>query len=74
MPQPPTPPEPPTQPLPQPQSQQGMPPGGPQPPYGPVPAQQPPKKAKRFGWPTLIITAVVALGLWASPRSVETSP
>jgi hypothetical protein len=63
MPQPPTPPEPPTQPLPQPQSQQGMPPGGPQPPYGPVPAQQPPKKAKRFGWPTLIITAVVALGL-----------
>jgi len=76
MSQPPMPPGPPTQPLPQLQSQpwpqqgtqqpwpqQGMPPGGQQPPYGPVPVQQPPKKAKRFGWPTVIITAVAALGL-----------
>jgi hypothetical protein len=47
----------------QPWPQQGMPPGGQQPPYGPVPVQQQPQKAKRFGWPTLIITAVVALGL-----------
>jgi hypothetical protein len=43
--------------------QQGMPPGGPWPTYGPAPAQQPPKKAKRFGWPTVIVTAVVALSL-----------
>ena len=76
MSEPPMPPGPPTQPLPQLQSppwpqqgmqqpwpQQGMPPDGQQPPYGPVPVQQPPKKAKRFGWPTVIITAVVALGL-----------
>jgi len=40
-----------------------MPPDGVQPPYGPIPVQQPPKKAKRFGWPTVIITAVVALSL-----------
>jgi hypothetical protein len=67
MSQPPTPPGPPTEPLPQPQFQtwplQGMPPGGVEPPYGPVPVQQPPKKPKRFGWPTVIITVVVALSL-----------
>jgi hypothetical protein len=38
-----------------------MPPGGQQPPYGPVPVQQPPKKAKRFGWPTVLL---VAFGSW----------
>jgi hypothetical protein len=43
--------------------QQGMPPGGQWPPGGPIPLQQQPQKAKRVGWPTLIITAVVALGL-----------
>ena len=65
---------PPTQPIPEPQrqplpqkgmqpqpwSQQGMPPGGPS---GPVAVQQKPKKAKRFGWPTVIITGVIALGV-----------
>ena len=58
---------PPTQPLPQPQPQpwpqQEMPPGGPQLPYAAVPVQQQPKKPKRFGWPTVIITAVAALSL-----------
>ena len=51
----------PTQPLPQPQPLP-VPPGGQQPPDGP-PVRQQPQKAKRFGWLTLIITAVVALGL-----------
>jgi hypothetical protein len=37
--------------------------GGPQQPYGPVPVQQQPKKPKRFGCPTVIITAVAALSL-----------
>ena len=63
----PMPPAPPTQPLPQlqpqPWPQQGMPPGGLQPPYAPFPVQQQPKKPKRFGWPTVIITAVAALSL-----------
>jgi hypothetical protein len=58
---------PPTQPLPplqpQPWPQQGMPPGGLQPPYAAVPVQQQPKKPKRFGWPTVIITALAALSL-----------
>jgi hypothetical protein len=45
---------------PQPWPHQAMPPGGPS---GPVAVQQKPKKAKRFGWPTVIITGVVALGL-----------
>jgi hypothetical protein len=67
MSQPPMPPTPPAQPLPQlqpqPWPQQGMQPGGLQPPYGPVPVQQQPKKPKRFGWPTLIITALAALSL-----------
>jgi len=58
---------PPTQPLPplqpQPWPQQGMPAGGLQPPYAAVPVQQQPKKPKRFGWPTVIITAVAALSL-----------
>ena len=40
-----------------------MPPGGLQPPYGPAPVQEQPKKPKRFGWPTVIITAVAALGI-----------
>ena len=65
MSQPPMPQGPPIQPLPQPQPQplpqQGMPPYGSQPPYGPVPVQQQPKKPKRFGWPTVIITAVISL-------------
>ena len=65
MSRPPVPPGPPTEPFPQPQFQtwplQGMPPDGVQPPYGPVPVQQQPKK--RFGWPTVIVTAVVALSL-----------
>jgi hypothetical protein len=67
MSQPPMPPGPPAQPLPQPQFQtwplQGMPPDGVQPQQDPVPVQEPPKKAKRFGWPTVIVTAVVALSL-----------
>jgi hypothetical protein len=67
MSQPPIPPEPPTQPLPQPQFQTwpllGMPPDGSQPQQGPVPVQQQPKKPKRFGWPTVLVTAVVALSL-----------
>jgi hypothetical protein len=67
MSQPPMPSAPPTQPLPQlqpqPWPQQGMPPGGLQPPYAAVPVQQQPKKPKRFGWPTVIITAVAALSL-----------
>jgi hypothetical protein len=67
MSQPPMPSAPPTQPLPQPQPQpwpqQEMPPGGLQPPYAAVPVQQQPKKPKRFGWPTVIITAVAALSL-----------
>jgi hypothetical protein len=67
MSQPPMPPAPPAQPLPhlqpQPWPQQGMPPGGLQPPYAPGPVQQQPKKPKRFGWPTVIITAVAALSL-----------
>jgi hypothetical protein len=41
--------------------QQGMPPGGQQPPDGPAPVQRQPQKAKRFGWPTVIITAVISL-------------
>jgi cytoskeletal protein RodZ len=66
MSQPPTPPEPPTQPQPQqamqqPSPQQGTPPDESWPQYRPVPAQQPPKKVKRFGWPTVIITAVISL-------------
>jgi len=40
-----------------------MPPGGLQPPYGPAPVQEQPKKPKRFGWPTVIITAVAALSI-----------
>jgi hypothetical protein len=40
-----------------------MPPGGSQPPYAPVPVQQQPRKPKRFGWPTVIITAGVALSI-----------
>ncbi|HEX5907538.1 MAG TPA: hypothetical protein VFY56_11015 [Propionibacteriaceae bacterium] len=67
MSRPPVPPEPPTQPLPQTQPHplplQGMPPGGMQPPHGPVPVQQQPRKPKRFGWPTVIITAVAALSI-----------
>jgi hypothetical protein len=61
MSQPPTPSGPPTQPLPQPQPlQQGMPSGG----WLPaIPVQEQPKKPKRFGWPTLIIASVVALGV-----------
>jgi hypothetical protein len=73
MSQPPMPSGPPTEPLPQPQFQtwpllgtrtprsRAAAPDGLQPQQGPVPVQQQPKK--RFGWPTLIITAVVALGL-----------
>jgi hypothetical protein len=65
MSQPPMPSEPPTQPLPQPQFQTwpllGMPPDGLQPQQGPVPVQQQPKKPKRFGWPMVIITAVISL-------------
>jgi hypothetical protein len=38
-----------------------MPPHGSQPPYSPVPVQQQPKKPKRFGWPTVIITSVISL-------------
>src|SRR5215217_7283961 len=67
MSQPPMPSAPPTQPLPQlqpqPWPQQGMPPGGLQPPYAAVPVQQQPKKPKRFGSPTVIITAVAALSI-----------
>jgi hypothetical protein len=67
MSQPPMPPGPPTEPLTQPHSQTwpllGMPPDGVQRQQGPVPVQQPPKKSKRFGWPTVIVTAVVALSL-----------
>ena len=75
MSQPPMPPGPPTEPLPQPQSQtwpllgtrtprsRAAAPDGVQPQQGPVPVQQPPKKAKRFGWPIVIVTAVVALSL-----------
>jgi hypothetical protein len=73
MSQPPMPPGPPTEPLPQPQSQtwpllgtrtpisRAAAPDGVQPQQGPVPVQQQPKK--RFGWPTVIVTAVVALSL-----------
>ena len=73
MSQPPMPPGPPTEPLPQPQSQtwpllgtrtpisRAAAPDGMQPQQGPVPVQQQPKK--RFGWPTVIVTAVVALSL-----------
>jgi hypothetical protein len=65
MSQPPMPSGPPTQPLPQPEFQTwpllGMPPDGSQPQQGPVPVQQQPKKPKRFGWPTVIITAVISL-------------
>jgi hypothetical protein len=73
MSQPPMPPGPPTEPLPQPQSQtwpllgtrtpisRAAVPDGVQPQQGPVPVQQQPKK--RFGWPTVIVTAVVALSL-----------
>lgn len=65
MSQPPMPPGPPTEPLPQPRFQTwpllGMPPDGVQPQQGPV--QQQPKKPKRFGWPTVIVTAVVALSV-----------
>jgi uncharacterized membrane protein YcgQ (UPF0703/DUF1980 family) len=65
MSQPPTPSGPPRQPLPQPQPlpQQGMPSGGSLPPHGPIPVQEEPKTPKRFGWPTLIIASVVALGV-----------
>jgi hypothetical protein len=61
MSQPPTPSGPPMQPLPQPQPpHQGMPSGG----WLPaIPVQEQPKKPKRFGWPTLIIASVVALGV-----------
>ena len=67
------PPGPPTEPLPQPQfqtwpllgtrtpSSRAAAPDGLQPQQGPVPVQQQPKK--RFGWPTVIVTAVVALSL-----------
>ncbi len=73
MSQPPVPPGPPTEPLPQPQVQtwpllgtrtpisRAAVPDGLQPQQGPVPVQQPPKK--RFGWPIVIVTAVVALSL-----------
>src|SRR5215218_5422720 len=73
MSQPPMPSGPPTQPLPQPQSQtwpllgtrtprsRAAAPDGLQPHQGPVPVQQQPKQ--RFGWPTVIVTAVVALSL-----------
>jgi hypothetical protein len=73
MSQPPMPPGPPTEPLPQPQSQtwpllgtrtprsRAAAPDGLQPQQGPVPVQQQPKK--RFGWPIVIVTAVVALSL-----------
>jgi hypothetical protein len=65
MSQPPMPPGPPIEPLPQPQFQTwpllGMPPDRSQPRHGAIPVQQPPKKPKRFGWPTVIVTAVVAL-------------
>jgi hypothetical protein len=75
MSQPPMPPGPPTEPLPQPQSQtwpllgtrtpisRAAAPDGLQPQQGPVPVQQQPKKPTRFGWPTMIVTAVVALSL-----------
>jgi hypothetical protein len=73
MSQPPMPPGPPTEPLPQPQVQTwpllGTPPSraaapdGVRPQQGPVPVQQPPKKPRRFGWPIVIVTAVVALSL-----------
>jgi hypothetical protein len=73
MSQPPMPPGPPTDPLPQPQSQtwpllgtrtppsRAAAPDGAQSQQGPVPVQQQPKK--RFGWPIVIVTAVVALSL-----------
>jgi hypothetical protein len=73
MSQPPMPSGPPTEPLPQPQFQtwpllgtrtprsRAAAPDGLQPQQGPVPVQQQPKK--RFGWPTVIVTAVVALSL-----------
>ena len=72
MSEPPMPPEPPGQPLPHsegpPSSEEPWPhlPQEPWPQYqqrDPVPGQQPSKKPKRFGWSTMIITAVVALGL-----------
>jgi uncharacterized membrane protein YcgQ (UPF0703/DUF1980 family) len=40
-----------------------MPSGGSLPANGPAPVQAQPKKPKRFGWPTLIIASVVALGV-----------
>ena len=73
MSQPPMPPGPPTEPSPQAQFQtwpllgtrtpisRAAAPDGLQPQQGPVPVQQQPKK--RFGWPTVIVTAVVALSL-----------
>jgi hypothetical protein len=73
MSQPPMPPGPPTDPLPQPQSQtwpllgtrtppsRAAAPDGAQSQQGPVPVQQQPKKW--FGWPIVIVTAVVALSL-----------
>jgi hypothetical protein len=72
MSQPPMPSGPPTEPLQQPQFQtwpllgtrtprsRAAAPDGLQPQQGPVPVQQP---KKRFGWPTVIVTAVVALSL-----------
>ena len=56
---------PPTQPLPQPHPLplQGMPPYGSHPAHGPVSDQQQPKKPKRFRWPTVIISALAALGI-----------
>jgi len=75
MSQPPTPSGPPRQPLPQPQPlpQQGMPSGGSLPPHGPIAVQEQLKKPKRFGWPTLIIASVVALGVKISDNTGTTA-
>jgi hypothetical protein len=61
MSQPPMPPGPPTEPLPQPQSQT-WPLLGTRTPISRAAVPEP-KKAKRFGWPIVIVTAVVALSL-----------
>ena len=59
---PPKPPGPLTQPQAQPFPQLRMPPRSPQP-HGTVPVEQQPQKPKRFRWPTMIISAVAALGI-----------
>jgi hypothetical protein len=40
-----------------------MPSGGSLPPHSSAPVQEQPKKPKQFGWPTLLIASVVALGV-----------